>query len=262
MVGRKRAVAYGLIAVGLVLAGYYVVRPKGETPVVEPKPAGLAQRELLPPAGPASPATGGTSGSDPMDDDLSSKETVASAAEQTSGQQQFNLFAPPKIEMPVVRERQSGEEKESVRLVGFVNVDKLKVLLAFESGLRAMEVGDVYRKVEVVQIDPPRVTLQKGQERWITTLFDQPVIHTTHQEAGPRASPQVTIGSSAGRSPFAPMASGGVASPPGGNTSSPANHSEPEIFGGLAAPPGIDDLPMPELPELPPLPGQEPKKTK
>lgn len=173
----------------------------------------------------------------------------------------FNLFAPPKIDLPVVRQNDVRQEDEPVRLIGFVDVGRLKALLAFNGKLRGMEVGEVYNNVEVLAIDPPRVTLQRGKQRWITALFDQPVVH---QEAsgstGTQASPQVTVGATtSGTVPpfFAPFAPGSPTNHarqlrtgntrPGGNIPQLPGESS----GQLPQPPGLDQLPMPVLPELP-----------
>ncbi len=263
---RFRLIALWAVAAiaAVALVGYQLMAPPPDTTAIDSQPASFAepvselpgvvpteQSVLQQPtttqtADPSSPPTGNTA---------TNNDNPATAPS-------FTLFAPPKIEPAVVRQTESRDENETVRLIGFVKVDKLKALLVFNGKMRAMETGDVYRQVEVVQIDPPRVTLQRGQERWITTLFDQPIVQQETPSALRVESPQVTVGTNSGRSPFTPphMRQSLETDQLAPSTTSrlpivTPNRAWDSVSGNLPTPPGINDLPIPELPKIPPLPG-------
>ncbi len=168
------------------------------------------------------------------------------------------------MDLPVVKQSDNRVENEPVRLIGFVDVGTLKALLAFDGKIRGLEVGEVHRNVEVVSIEPPRVTLQRGRERWITALFDQPVVNAPSESStGSSDGPQVTVGQPA-------SARGGLSTP------WPLNGLG-TMFGGQGPPvPGLPGIPsfgppgansansptgeenapaFPGMPALPPIPG-------
>lgn len=58
-----------------------------------------------------------------------------------------------------------------VALRGFVNVDGLRALLVINGRVTVTEAGRQYSGIDVVSIDPPQVTLQRGRIRWTEKLY-------------------------------------------------------------------------------------------
>ncbi|MBM3999559.1 MAG: hypothetical protein FJ297_08495 [Planctomycetes bacterium] len=147
-----------------------------------------------------------------------------------------------------MHQSEQREEDEAVRLIGFVDVGAMKALLAFDGKIRGMEAGAVHANVEVVAIDPPRVTLQRGRERWITALFEQPVVNQQGRDhAGRSAGPQVTIGqqsSAGGQRSGGPSMFGG-----------PGRRGAAGEWPGMSSGAGPGALNPPGAIGLPPLPG-------
>lgn len=238
---------------------------KGEAmPEVTAKGRTRGQPNTL--SGISSSSEGTQSGGSPSQD-----QRAAEGTDKTAQPIPFNMFAPPKADLPVVRQSETRQENEPVRLIGFVNVDKLKALLAFDGKMRAMEVGESYHDVEVVAIDPPKITLQRGNERWITALFDQPVVHDNQVNLTlSRTGPQVTVGTAGrtgllGPQDILPVFQGQARTPGtaqtgrlGTRTNSSPNGAPPVPPSDAVQPPGADQLPLPSLPELPPLPSVAP----
>ena len=77
-------------------------------------------------------------------------------------------------------------ERPKVRLLGFSDVDGFKALVELKGDVRAVEAGDVIEGVEVVSIEPPKVTFQFASSNWSTKLFDQP---WSNQQTGIASSP-------------------------------------------------------------------------
>jgi hypothetical protein len=57
-----------------------------------------------------------------------------------------------------------------VRLKGFVNVDGLKALLLVDGNVVSVRPGEECAGVEVIEVAPPRVILQRGRLRWTEDL--------------------------------------------------------------------------------------------
>ncbi len=57
-----------------------------------------------------------------------------------------------------------------VRLKGFVNVDGLRALLAVDGNVVSVRPGEECAGVEVIEVAPPRVILQRGRLRWTEDL--------------------------------------------------------------------------------------------
>ena len=89
--------------------------------------------------------------------------------------QRLTLFQPPKISSSVQASRQTnaaGSRGSDVELKGFVDVAGIQVLLKIDGKLSAIKEGGRQAGVEVVKIEPPYVTLQRGRHRWKQSLLD------------------------------------------------------------------------------------------
>lgn len=79
------------------------------------------------------------------------------------------MFQPPSRKHAVKNSNSTSE----VLLRGFVNVDRPKALLVVDGRLQALAVGERRGELEVIQIDRPLVTLQRGRVRWTESLYPE-----------------------------------------------------------------------------------------
>jgi len=79
------------------------------------------------------------------------------------------LFQPPNFKG--LTKSQRDEVRMEVSLKGFAEVDGIKALLTLNGQMVSLAVGENHSGVEVVAIQPPNVTLQRGRVRWTETLF-------------------------------------------------------------------------------------------
>jgi hypothetical protein len=82
-----------------------------------------------------------------------------------------DLFAPPKRPNLEAVVRENGQSSASLVLKGFVNVDGPRAILLIDRNLATLAVGDEKFGVQVVSIEPPQITLQRGRERWTESLL-------------------------------------------------------------------------------------------
>jgi hypothetical protein len=79
-----------------------------------------------------------------------------------------DLFVPPKRAGGAAAGQSSGDN--AVQLLGFVRVDQPKAVLSINGEIAPMAVGESRYGVDVISIAPPNVVLQRGRQRWQTTL--------------------------------------------------------------------------------------------
>ena len=84
--------------------------------------------------------------------------------------QRRDLFQPPKVRRSTTSGRGSRGGSQRVQLKGFVNLDGIRAILVVDGETNTVAVGDVRDGLEVISIQPPRVTLQRGRVRWTETL--------------------------------------------------------------------------------------------
>ena len=86
----------------------------------------------------------------------------------------FDMFRRPDSgsASPETREVEPGMAR--VTLKGFIDVDGLHALLEIDDILAALKVGDERSGVQVVEITPPQVILQRGRLRWTERLYAVP----------------------------------------------------------------------------------------
>ena len=83
---------------------------------------------------------------------------------------------PERVDLFVTPKRQGGGPATdggtggSVELNGFVNVDRPRAVLTIDGQLANMAEGETQSGVEVISIQPPKVILQRGRQRWQATL--------------------------------------------------------------------------------------------
>jgi hypothetical protein len=79
-----------------------------------------------------------------------------------------DLFEAPKRAQDAVR--RDDEHGQTVELKGFVNVDQPEVVLSIDGVLSPVPEGGEKYGVHVISIQPPKVVLQRGRNRWTATL--------------------------------------------------------------------------------------------
>lgn len=85
--------------------------------------------------------------------------------------QREDLFAPPQRSRTATRRSSGGEgDDESVQLLGFVTVDEPKAVLSIDGVVASVAAGAQKYGIEVITITPPEVVLQRGRNRWTTSL--------------------------------------------------------------------------------------------
>ncbi len=97
----------------------------------------------------------------------------APQVQQTTYQPPFpersELFVPPEREISALAvDTENGEDR--VRLNGFVNVDGQRAILMIDGQLASLAAGSERYGVKVVDIAPPKVTLERGGNQWTTSI--------------------------------------------------------------------------------------------
>ena len=106
------------------------------------------------------------------------EESSAPAGETTALEQVLADFKPPfpdRTQLFQPPRNPTGAAKPEaaspVALRGFVNVNGLKALLSVNGQTSPVQVGEQLAGVDVIAIDPPSITLQRGRIRWTEQLF-------------------------------------------------------------------------------------------
>jgi hypothetical protein len=83
---------------------------------------------------------------------------------------------PDRVDLFVAPKRQGGGPTAgsgslgAVQLNGFVNVDRPRAVLTIDGQMANVAEGETQSGVEVISIQPPKVILQRGRQRWQATL--------------------------------------------------------------------------------------------
>ncbi len=104
-----------------------------------------------------------------------------------------DLFLPPKAR--TVAADTPDVLDPDVQLKGFANVGRAKALLLIDGSVVALAAGETRGHVQVLSIDPPRVTLQRGDRQWTESLFEStltvdPPTTTSSSRASGNTPPQ------------------------------------------------------------------------
>ncbi len=80
----------------------------------------------------------------------------------------LDLFVPPKRQGGVVFKE--GGSEDAVELLGFVKLDDQQVVLSINGQVTPIYEGGSQYGIEVISIQPPKVVLQRGRQRWQASL--------------------------------------------------------------------------------------------
>ena len=118
----------------------------------------------------------GTSASGNQDngqpDGIDDKTEEAQLAYRWPNPDRSEIFLPP-ARKPASATVDSRDDY-GVALIGFANVDRKQVLLEIDGIIAPLTVGDSRGELQVLSIDPPKVTLKRGDREWTVKLFDLP----------------------------------------------------------------------------------------
>ncbi|MCA9237665.1 MAG: hypothetical protein KDA44_19465 [Planctomycetales bacterium] len=144
--------------------------------------ADSAREEVIAtPAGVAAVPTTTSAPADAPADDASSPEGQPPADgdagdELVKQEQEYVAPFPDRVELFVApkragkSERKQGVFNEAVELLGFVTVDKPRAVLSIDGQVAPVAQGDMKFGIEVISIEPPKVVLQRGRQRWQASL--------------------------------------------------------------------------------------------
>ena len=82
------------------------------------------------------------------------------------------IFLPP-VKQPLAGNRppNSGED---VMLMGFADIGEARVILRIDGIITSLRAGESHGDVRVLNIDPPKVALQRAGRQWTKSLVDTP----------------------------------------------------------------------------------------
>ena len=103
-------------------------------------------------------------------DGIDDKTEEAQLAYRWPNPDRSEIFLPPAGKAASVTI--DSRNDNGVTLVGFVNVDRQQVLLEIDGTIVPLTAGDSRGELQVLAIDPPKVTLKQGDREWTIKLFD------------------------------------------------------------------------------------------
>ena len=109
---------------------------------------------------------------DTVDEKVDEKTEDTQLEYQWPNPDREDIFLPP-ARAPV-NTTADRRDDHGVALVGFADVDRQQVLLRVDGVIALLAVGDSRGELQVVAIDPPEVTLKRGDRQWTEKLFDTP----------------------------------------------------------------------------------------
>ena len=110
----------------------------------------------------------------PVSEEKSEKPTEAAQSFEPPYPNRVELFLQPRMTKRVLAKRPGEISGSDVKLTGFVNVDGLCALLSIDGKIAAVKQGEERGGVKVLEIAPPKITLQRGRVRWTESLFEGP----------------------------------------------------------------------------------------
>ena len=84
-----------------------------------------------------------------------------------------NPFQLPDSKAALASRREAVVQQIDLRLKGFVNVGgTLRAVVAIDGDIAALGVGDRRGDIQILEVAPPMLTLQRGRHRWTESLLD------------------------------------------------------------------------------------------
>jgi hypothetical protein len=83
-----------------------------------------------------------------------------------------NPFQLPDGKAVLAQQREAVVQQVNLKLKGFVNVgDGVRAVVEIDGKLVALASGDKRGSIDVLEVTPPTLMLQRGPNRWIETLY-------------------------------------------------------------------------------------------
>ena len=80
-----------------------------------------------------------------------------------------DMFSPP-TRAAFQKQGPTDQGFGTITLQGFANVHGLKAVLLVNGVIAPLSVGEKLKDLQVIAIEPPKVVLQRGRERWTTSM--------------------------------------------------------------------------------------------
>jgi hypothetical protein len=100
-------------------------------------------------------------------------KATASTAEKPAFQPPFparNPFQLPDGKAVLAQRREAVVQQINLKLKGFVNVSGTRAVVEIDGKLETLAAGDKRGSIEVLEVTPPTLMLQRGPNRWVETL--------------------------------------------------------------------------------------------
>lgn len=113
--------------------------------------------------------------SDAAGNGLAEKADIANA-DKVPAPSDYTPPFPERVDLFVAPKRQGGassmqgEGQDAVELLGFIRLDRPKVVLSVNGQIVPIDEGATQYGIEVISIQPPMVVLQRGRQRWQASL--------------------------------------------------------------------------------------------
>ncbi len=167
-----------LIAGGLLVAGLGCGEPPATAPPVAmrkptpPEATLVSQEKAEPPAtvDAQKPTAGWQNPGDPTTRPIEPPSEAKLESPEPPFPPRENPFAPPRSADLPHRPRTQLPGDQSLQLIGFVRVAQLGVVLLVDGELATLRAGESQGSLEVIEIDPPSVTLRRGGRVWTERL--------------------------------------------------------------------------------------------
>lgn len=106
-------------------------------------------------------------------DEEVSSEPVAEPGAPSEAATSYKPPYPDRVDLFAAPERKGDGTKNadgSVELIGFAKRDETKALISFNGLVSAVAEGAEQNGVQVISIQPPKVVLQRGRQRWQASI--------------------------------------------------------------------------------------------
>jgi hypothetical protein len=100
-------------------------------------------------------------------------KAAAAATEKPAFQPPFpprNPFQLPDGKAVLAQRREAVVQQINLKLKGFVNVSGTRAVVEIDGKLETLAAGDKRGSIEVLEVTPPTLMLQRGPNRWVETL--------------------------------------------------------------------------------------------
>lgn len=114
---------------------------------------------------------------------LQAAETPPSSAGKTAPEfnppypDRANPFRLPDSKTALASRREAIVQQIDLKLKGFISVGSApRAVIAIDGDVTTLGVGDRRGDIQVLEIAPPTLTLQRGRHRWVESLLDQSTV--------------------------------------------------------------------------------------